>query len=149
VVTLVGSALSGATAVTFNGLGAAFTVVSPTQVTATVPAGATTGPIAITTRGGRATSASSFTVIPTPAIARLNRRTATRGATVIVGGSGFGDARGTSSVRFGSKPCTTYVSWSATRIACKVPSTASLGTVKVTVVTAGGTSNAIGFKVKK
>jgi hypothetical protein len=39
-----------------------FTVNSDTQVTATVPTGAVTGKITITTPGGTATSSTSFTV---------------------------------------------------------------------------------------
>jgi hypothetical protein len=62
-VTVTGTAFTGATAVTFNGVSASFTVDSATQVTATVPAGATTGPIGVTTPGGTATSVSSFTVL--------------------------------------------------------------------------------------
>ena len=61
-VTITGSNLSGATAVKFNGTTAAFAVNSDTQITATVPAGATTGTISVTTPGGTATSSASFTV---------------------------------------------------------------------------------------
>jgi hypothetical protein len=48
--------------VTFNGLSATFSVTSPTTIQATVPASATSGPIAVTTPSGVATSASPFTV---------------------------------------------------------------------------------------
>jgi hypothetical protein len=61
-VTITGSNLSGASAVKFNGTGATYTVNSDTQITATVPGGATTGPISVTTSGGTATSSTSFTV---------------------------------------------------------------------------------------
>jgi predicted extracellular nuclease len=61
-VTITGANFSGATAVKFNGTTASFTVNSATQISATVPTGATTGTISVTTAGGTATSASSFTV---------------------------------------------------------------------------------------
>jgi hypothetical protein len=61
-VDLTGSGFSGATAVGFNGTAATFTVTSDTQISATVPAGASTGPIAVTTPAGTGTSPSSFTV---------------------------------------------------------------------------------------
>ncbi len=61
-VTLTGSGLMQTSKVTFNGLSATFTVVSDTEVTATVPTGATTGKIVITTKGGKAQSAANFTV---------------------------------------------------------------------------------------
>ena len=61
--TLTGTDFTGATAVTFNGTAAtSFSVVSGTQITATVPAAATSGPIAVTTPGGTGTSTTSFTV---------------------------------------------------------------------------------------
>lgn len=61
-VTITGTGLMQATKVTFNGKPAAITVDSDTQVTATVPTGATTGKIVVTTPGGSATDATSFTV---------------------------------------------------------------------------------------
>ncbi len=61
-VTITGVSLTGATRVTFGGVAASFTVNSDTQITATVPTGALTGKIAVTTAGGAAASAASFTV---------------------------------------------------------------------------------------
>jgi len=65
-VTLSGLAFTGATAVTFSGTPAAFTVVNDNQITTTVPAGATNGVIAVTGATTTGTSATSFTVtLPT------------------------------------------------------------------------------------
>jgi hypothetical protein len=63
VVVVAGANLAGATLVTFGGVAASFAVDLPTQITATVPAGAVTGPVGVTTPGGTATSASSFVVV--------------------------------------------------------------------------------------
>ena len=52
----------GTTAVGFNGVGASFQVLNSQFVSATVPSGATTGPITITNLGGMATSTQSFNV---------------------------------------------------------------------------------------
>lgn len=55
--------LSGATSVKFNGMAADFTMISSAHINTSVPIGATTGKITVTTSGGTATSPSSFTVI--------------------------------------------------------------------------------------
>ena len=61
-VTLTGTGLDTVTNVTFNGSIASYTITSPTQITATVPAVATTGTITVQGLGGNTTSASSFAV---------------------------------------------------------------------------------------
>jgi serine protease len=61
--TISGSNLSDTTEVRFNGTSApTFSVLSATSIRATVPAGATTGPISVTTPDGTAASASNFFV---------------------------------------------------------------------------------------
>ena len=61
-VTVTGTNFTGATSVKFNGQAASFTVNSSTQITATVPNCSSTGTISVTTAGGTANSASSFSV---------------------------------------------------------------------------------------
>lgn len=64
-VTISGANFTGASAVRFNGTAASYTVNSASQITATVPSGATTGPISVVTASGTATSAGTFTVTTT------------------------------------------------------------------------------------
>ena len=94
-------------------------------------------------------SAFAGPVDATPMIARLSPTSAKRGATVTITGSGFGATQGAGSVRFGSKTCASYVSWSDAQITCKVPAKAAYGSLKVTVTTAAGASNGEGFRVKR
>jgi IPT/TIG domain len=56
VVDIVGANFTNATNVTFNGAAATFTVESSTSITATVPNGAATGPISVTTPEGTTSS---------------------------------------------------------------------------------------------
>jgi uncharacterized repeat protein (TIGR03803 family) len=59
---ILGTNLTGATSVTFNGTAATFTVISGSQIKTTVPAGATTGPVQVVTPSGTLTSNVNFTV---------------------------------------------------------------------------------------
>ena len=146
-VILTGTSLTGATAVMFNDASASYTVNSTTRITATVPAAATSGAITVTTLGGTALSAAMFKVKPW--LSTLLPRAGRRGATVMLVGTGFGPMRGTSYVKFRTMKCGTYVSWSSTRILCRVPVRTAVGRAYVRVTTVGGTSTAKSFTVKR
>ena len=62
-VTINGLNLSGTTSVAFNGTPASFTVQSPTIITTSVPSGATTGMVQVTTPSGTLNSNADFQVI--------------------------------------------------------------------------------------
>jgi len=94
-VTISGTALTGATSVKFDGTSATFTVESATRISATVPDGATTGPIAVTTPSGTGTSSEDFTIKHV------------RGITLSL--SGHLSASGTVSVDDGTSACAATV----------------------------------------
>lgn len=60
---ILGQGFTGTTSVSFNGIPTSFTVVSDTYVTATVPAGATTGYVTVITPSGTLTSNVPFHVL--------------------------------------------------------------------------------------
>jgi uncharacterized protein (TIGR03437 family) len=61
-VTITGTNFTGASAVRFNGQSASFSVITSTQISATVPNCSASGQVSVTTAGGTANSASSFSV---------------------------------------------------------------------------------------
>jgi hypothetical protein len=148
-VTITGSGFTGANKVTFNGLNAAFTFVSDTTIKATVPNGATTGPIAVTTTGGgTGTSSTNFTVTtqtPAPKISSFSPTSGRVGTLVTITGSGF---TGTNKVTFHGVNATTYALVSDTKITANVPNGATTGPIAIT--TPGGTVNSTqSFRVTK
>jgi subtilisin-like proprotein convertase family protein len=133
-----GTALTGATAVAFNGTPAtSFAVDSDTQITATVPAGATTGPISVTTGAGAATSAADFTVLPAPLVSGFTPAAGPVGTAVTVSGAGF---TGATAVTFGGTPATSFTVVSDTQITATVPAGATTGLVSVAVGNGAGVS---------
>jgi uncharacterized protein (TIGR03437 family) len=63
-ITILGTNLTGTTSVTFNGVPASFRVVSPTAIRATVPSGASTGPVVVTIPSAMLASNFAFQVLP-------------------------------------------------------------------------------------
>ncbi len=84
-----------------------------------------------------------------PQTTTISPLSALRGATVTITGTRFGAKRGTGMVRFGATKCTRYLSWSATRIRCRVPAAAAYGALAVSVRTARGTSTTTSFTVEE
>lgn len=126
-VVITGTGLTGTTAVAFNGTSATFMVDSDTTITATVPEDATTGPIAVITSDGTATTVDDFGVIVPPVISDFDPNTGTWKESVTITGSGF---RGVSSVQFNGTEAPFFVN-SDRRISARVPSGAGIGPIRV------------------
>jgi len=145
VVAIAGTFLTGATSITFNGKAATtITPVSATSVKATVPAGATTGKITVTTSQGSATSAANFTVtIPKPTITSFTPASGPVGKLITITGTVF---TGATYVKFNGTASKAVTVKSATSITATVPAGATTG--KITITTpAGVATSATNFTV--
>lgn len=142
-VTITGVSLTQTSAVTIGGKPAAFTVVSDTEVTATVPADAKNGEaIGVTTAGGKA-SFGKFAVVPK--IASFSPISGPVGTSVAITGNSF---TGATKVTFGGVASTSLEVISDTQVDAIVPSGAVTGSVAVTTPGGTGTSTA-NFTVTK
>lgn len=126
-VVISGSRFTDATSVAFNGISASFRVDTDTQITATVPAGASTGLVTVVTPLGTAKSTTDFK--PTLAAATLTSFSPTSGAvgsTVRIAGSGL---QGVSSVVFYNGKTSNFivVNQDGTEITAIVPNGAVSG----------------------
>jgi uncharacterized repeat protein (TIGR03803 family) len=135
-VTILGNSLTGATSVTFNGTPATFTVVSATEITTTVPAGATTGSVTVTTPKSTLTSNVRFKV--RPQIKGFTPTSGPVGTPVTITGVSLE----TTDVTFGGVKATTVILESDEKIEAYVPTGAKTG--HITVTTAGGTATSSG-----
>ena len=124
-----GSNFIGTTAVLFNGSPAAsFSVTSPTNLTAVVPAGVTTGPITLVAPGGGFVTSSNFTVLPT--ILGFSPPGGPPGTLVIIRGQNFGASSVT--VEFnGVASAGVLTNNGGTNLAVYVPNTATTGPITV------------------
>lgn len=85
---ILGHTFSSASAINFNGTNQpTFIIADDTKIYTTVPSGATTGPIVVTTPGG--TASYQFIVSPPPIINTFSPSSGATNNTVIITGSGF------------------------------------------------------------
>jgi hypothetical protein len=128
-VTINGAGFSGATQVAFNGIpSTAWRVISGQVITASVPVGATTGKVAVTTPSGVFTSYDNFVVtgLP-PTITSFSPTMALPGESIFIGGTSFTNV---TQVTFNGRAATFRV-WDDFTISAVVPN-ASTGKVTIT-----------------
>jgi hypothetical protein len=134
-VTITGANFTGATAVSFNGVAATFTENPPGTITTTVPAGATTGPITVTTPGsGPLKTTTRFTV--TPGLSSFAPANGPVGTSVTITGTNFA---GATAVSFNGATATFTVSNPGT-VTTTVPAAATSGPITVTTLDGTATS---------
>jgi hypothetical protein len=137
-VTITGTNLIGATAVSFGSVAATtFTINSATSITAKVGSGAS-GNVAVASPSGTATLA-GFVYLPPPAITSISPTSAPTGAPVTITGTNF---TGATVVSFGGTAATSFTVNSATSITAIVGGGTS-GSIVVT--TPNGSASLTGF----
>jgi hypothetical protein len=142
-VTVTGTGFTGTTDVSFGASPAAsYTVDSDTQITATVPVGALTGPISVTNGNGTGKSSTNFKV--TVVLSAFSPAAAPVGSTVTLTGVGFTVATG---VTFGSTVAPSFSVDSDTQITTTVPAGAVTAPIKITTAKNGVGKSSTSFKV--
>lgn len=142
VVTITGTNLTGASAVSFGGVAATgISVVGATELQATAPAhGAGSVDVVVTTPGGTSTTGAGdqFVYLAAPTVASVSPAAGSLagGTSVTITGSNL---TGATVVRFGTTPASNVVVVNAGKITATAPAH-DAATVDVIVTTAGGTS---------
>lgn len=132
-VIVLGTNLTGATSVSFNGTAATFTVVSASEITTAVPPGATTGRIQVITPNGTFNSNAVFRVMPQ--ILSFTPPSGPVGTVVTITGVSLTQ---TKQVTFGGVPATSFTVNSDIQVTATVPTGAQTG--RIIITTAGGTA---------
>jgi YD repeat-containing protein len=147
-VTIYGTAFSTSPSqntVKFNGTTATVTSAAVTSLVVSVPSGATTGTISVTTSAGIATSSSNFTITTAgagqPTISSFTPSIGTPGTSVSISGTNFDSALANNRVKFNVGPALPS-SVTSTTISTSVPSRATSGHLVVT--TPNGTVSSSG-----
>jgi sugar lactone lactonase YvrE len=133
-VQITGSNLLAAVAVKFNGTQATFIAQSDNSILATVPAGATSGPISVEALGGIDTSGALFTVVAPPTVTGFTPISAPAGTSVQITGTGLAN---TTEVKFNGVDAVFNVA-SDQLLNATVPTNATTG--PISVQTPGGTA---------
>lgn len=138
-VTVTGFNFKPGMTVKIHGIDAAFTVNSPTQLTATAPFGATVGRVTVSSDLGTATSAGNFTVTyPAPTITSFTPTGGSALTQVTINGTGLNYA---TAVTFNGTPAE-FIRYTSTFLIAYVPAGATTGKIKVT--TPGGEVTSVG-----
>jgi hypothetical protein len=141
-VMITGTHFTGATGVTIGGAAAtAVSVISPTSLTCSTPAGSLgAASVLVTTPGGTNAANTLFTYVPPPTVTSLSPTSGSSagGTLVTITGTNFTGATG---VTFRNVAATSVTVFSATKITCITPA-CSVGAASVVVTTAGGANAA-------
>lgn len=148
-VSIFGHNFSGASQVRFGQTPTSdFVVESDDQVSATVPEGATSGRVTVTTPGGTALSPTTFVVTETqatkPRISGFSPMSGYVGTAVTIRGQNLG---GTLSVEFGKVPSKNFSVKSGKSLLAVVPKQAENGPIRVTT-SSGHAQSAAAFGIK-
>jgi uncharacterized repeat protein (TIGR01451 family) len=123
--------------VQFNGTTASATITSTTELNATVPSGATTGPITVTTASGSVTTTSNFTTSAGPIITDFSPTLGEAGTAVTIDGFNLAPV---TSVTFNGK-AGTITGYSPNEIQAFPPSGSGIGPIKVFTSTSSFTTS--------
>src|SRR5580704_7904398 len=130
-VEFLGQGFKGTTSVSFGGTAAKFQIISDTYLTATVPAGATTG--SVTVKTSAATLASNKVFRITPQLLSFNPTSGAVGTNVTITGVSLKQAK---KVAFGGVAATSFTANSDKKVTATVPTGAQTG--HITITTPGG-----------
>jgi len=144
-VTIVGTGIANASAVTMNGNAVGnYTVVNPTTITATTPMGAAgSSSVRVTTPGGQSSTNSLFTFVTPPTVASVTptQGTSLGGNSIVITGTGFSNVIG---VSIGGSPAASYVVNSTSQITeITPPGPAGNAAIIVNVNGASSTTNSL------
>lgn len=131
-----GQGFSSASVVKFGGVAATkVTLTGTTYLTATVPVGAHTGTVTVTTGSTILTSPQTYKV--KPKLTSFTPSSGKAGTVVTINGTGLIQ---TSAVKFGTVKATTFSVKSDSQITADVPAGLASGTVTISITTPGGTA---------